>query len=57
MKAMPRLYTSHNGYGLRDWEHPHLTALEQVLVAQQQFNAMVAAAIDHLRKDLADRAS
>ena len=56
-KAAPPLYASSNLYALRDWEKDRLDALERVLVAQQQVNLMVVAAIDDLRKDLADRAS
>ena len=57
LEVMPGLYASRNLYGLRDWEYPRFYTLEKLLVAQQQFNLMVVAAIDDLRKDLADRSS
>ena len=52
-----RLYGRNGLQYVRDWEANHLDVLEKLFVAQQQFNLMVVAAIDALRKDLADRSS
>ena len=54
--AVP-LYAGGSLYPLRDWEKARVAALEKMFEAQEQFNLMVVAAIDALRKDLADRGS